>query len=218
MQVNSSIAVTEIDGCLPQTQCTMCGYPSCIDYATALSQNQAPINRCPPGGSATLSALSECLGIPATSLAEDCETYAGRKVAKITESQCIGCALCIEPCPVDAIIGASQQMHVVLPDECTGCNLCVDFCPVDCIQMVDPPVLRAGETWPDFLDEEVSHWRDLANRSRSRLARNSTQFETAAESQEIKRQIRSAVNRERTRRWKVSKRAERRSRIQSSVK
>ena len=83
--------------------------------------------------------------------------------------------------------------------------------------MVDPPVLRAGETWPDFLDEEVSHWRDLANRRRSRLATNSTQFETAAESQEIKRQIRSAVNRERTRRWKVTKRAERRSRIQSSV-
>lgn len=164
-----------------------------------------------------MSALSERLGFPATSLAEDCEPYAGRKTAQIIENQCIGCTLCIEPCPVDAIIGASQQMHVVLSDECTGCNLCVSFCPVDCIQMVDVPLQRVGETWPHFLDEEVSRWRDLAGRRRNRQATNSTQTKIAAESPEFKRQIRSAVNRERTRRWKVSRRAERRSSMQNSI-
>lgn len=211
------MSVSEIDRCLPQTQCTMCGFPSCIDYATALSRNETQINRCPPGGSTTLSALSERLGTPAVSLAEDCEPYAGRKIAQIIENQCIGCTLCIEPCPVDAIIGASQQMHTVLSDECTGCNICVEFCPVDCIRMVDLPIQRAGETWPQFLDAEVSHWRDSVNRHRNRLAKNSTQAETSTVSQEIRRQIRGAVNRERKRRWKVSKRAERRLRIESSV-
>ncbi len=63
-------------------------------------------------------------------------------VAVIDEQTCIGCTLCIESCPVDAIVGAARLMHTVIASECTGCKLCLPPCPVDCIAMVE-----SGETW-----------------------------------------------------------------------
>ena len=66
-------------------------------------------------------------------------------MAFIDESLCIGCTLCIQACPVDAIVGAAKQMHTVVAPLCTGCELCVSPCPVDCIAMV--PVAETVETW-----------------------------------------------------------------------
>ena len=63
-------------------------------------------------------------------------------VAVIDEQACIGCTLCIEACPVDAIVGAAQLMHTVIAAECTGCKLCLPPCPVDCITTTE-----TGETW-----------------------------------------------------------------------
>ena len=61
-------------------------------------------------------------------------------VALIDEPRCIGCARCIEACPVDAIAGAPGFMHTVIAPYCTGCELCLPPCPVDCIDMVAFPV------------------------------------------------------------------------------
>jgi electron transport complex protein RnfB len=55
-------------------------------------------------------------------------------VAVIDESRCIGCTLCIDACPVDAIVGAAQLMHTVVEPWCIGCMLCIPPCPVDCIE------------------------------------------------------------------------------------
>jgi len=60
-------------------------------------------------------------------------------VALIDEPRCIGCALCIDACPVDAIAGARGFLHTVIADYCTGCELCLPPCPVDCIDLVPPP-------------------------------------------------------------------------------
>ena len=60
-------------------------------------------------------------------------------VALIDEPRCIGCARCIDACPVDAIAGAQGLMHTVIAAYCTGCELCLPPCPVDCIELVPPP-------------------------------------------------------------------------------
>ena len=56
--------------------------------------------------------------------------------ALIDEARCIGCTLCIQACPVDAIVGAARRMHTVVESLCIGCERCVPPCPVDCILMV----------------------------------------------------------------------------------
>ena len=69
-------------------------------------------------------------------------------LAVIDESACIGCTLCVDPCPVDAIVGAQGFMHTVIEADCTGCELCIAPCPVDCISLVPktiaPPTAPVG--------------------------------------------------------------------------
>jgi len=120
---------------LPQTQCTRCGYAGCQPYAQAIVHGEAEINQCPPGGASTIRALADLLQRPVLPLNPANGIEAPPLVAWIDESRCIGCARCLPPCPVDAIVGAAKFMHTVLPSWCTGCELCVAPCPVDCIVM-----------------------------------------------------------------------------------
>src|SRR2546427_3075008 len=133
--------VERIDALLPQTQCRRCGYDGCRPYAHAIAQGAAAINRCLPGGEETVVALSALLRVPMLPLDPVCGESGPLVVARIDETACIGCTLCIAACPVDAIVGAAKLMHTVLAERCTGCELCVPPCPVDCITLA--PVDRA---------------------------------------------------------------------------
>ncbi len=126
----------DIDALLPQTQCTRCGYSGCRPYAEAIANGEANINQCPPGGAATIAALAALLHRDALLLNPQNGIEGPLLVAVIDEERCIGCAKCLPPCPVDAIVGARKQMHTVIAALCTGCELCVAPCPVDCIAMV----------------------------------------------------------------------------------
>ncbi|MFD1382374.1 electron transport complex subunit RsxB [Rhodanobacter aciditrophus] len=137
--------VDQIDAILPQTQCGQCGHPGCRPYAEAISNGEA-INRCPPGGQATVQALADLLDVEAIPL-DGGEEEPVQKVAVIREDECIGCTKCIQACPIDAILGAAKQMHTVISDECTGCDLCVEPCPVDCIDMVEVGVTSRTWSW-----------------------------------------------------------------------
>jgi H+/Na+-translocating ferredoxin:NAD+ oxidoreductase subunit B len=130
-----------IDALLPQTQCTRCGYAGCRPYAEAIASGEAQINQCPPGGAATIAALAKLLGRAPLALNPANGVEGPLAVAQIEEERCIGCAKCLPPCPVDAIVGARKQMHTVLVEACTGCELCLAPCPVDCIVMVPRSVL-----------------------------------------------------------------------------
>jgi electron transport complex protein RnfB len=135
--------VEAIDALLPQTQCAQCQYPGCRPYARAIARGEADIDRCPPGGESTLAAIANLLGRDSRPLDTRYGITKPRQVAVIDEQRCIGCALCLPACPVDAIVGASRYMHTVIEAQCTGCELCLPPCPVDCIAMAPAPDLRA---------------------------------------------------------------------------
>ena len=131
-KVEGNPLVEKIEAILPQTQCGQCGYPGCKPYAEAIAAGEADINRCPPGGQEGVAKLADLLGREIKPL--DAEEKP-KQLAIIDEQTCIGCTLCIQACPVDAIVGAAKQMHTVVASLCTGCELCVKPCPVECIRM-----------------------------------------------------------------------------------
>ena len=136
----------KIDSLLPQTQCGQCGYPGCRPYAEALAKGEAPINLCPPGGETTMLALADLLDVEPLELDEEANKQPEvPEVAFIIEEDCIGCTLCIQACPVDAIVGSAKHIHTVIESECTGCKLCLPPCPVDCIIM--KPLKISPNNW-----------------------------------------------------------------------
>ena len=160
MPIATGALATPIDALLPQTQCTRCGYADCAAYAEAIAEGQAEINRCPPGGEQGIQRLAELLGRPALPLDSSCGTEGPRELAVIDPAQCIGCTLCIQACPVDAIAGVAKRMHTVIAQWCTGCALCLPPCPVDCIRMTpqsDPELapLTGWEAWSPVQAKEA---------------------------------------------------------------
>jgi electron transport complex protein RnfB len=143
---------------LPQTQCGQCGHPGCRPYAEAIAGGE-DINKCPPGGEATIQALADLLDVEAMPLDEEHGEEKVKAVAYIREDECIGCTKCIQACPVDAILGAAKQMHTVIVSECTGCDLCVEPCPVDCIDMITQEV--SLQTWHWALPDPVARTVDV---------------------------------------------------------
>jgi electron transport complex protein RnfB len=160
-----------IDALLPQTQCTKCGHDGCRPYAEAIAAGRAQINQCPPGGAAGIAKLAALLNRPVLPLDPANGTERPLAVAVIDERLCIGCTLCIQACPVDAIVGAAKLMHTVLAHACTGCDLCVPPCPMDCIAMV--PV-EPGRAWTPA---DAAAARQRFGARKARLARESTRRE-----------------------------------------
>lgn len=144
-RVESDPIVDLLDELLPQTQCGQCGYPGCRPYAEAVA-NGDDINKCVPGGEATMRKIADLMGVEPQSMGE-AAAEPEKRVAFIHEDMCIGCTKCIQACPVDAIVGATKALHTVLRDECTGCDLCVDPCPTDCIEMIPVPVTTDNWKW-----------------------------------------------------------------------
>ena len=159
----------QIEDLLPQTQCTKCGYPACRPYAEAIASGEANYNQCPPGGAEGVARLAHLLGKPVILINPVNGVERPRPVAVIDESLCIGCTLCIQACPVDAIIGAGKQMHTILPELCTGCDLCVAPCPVDCIAMVEVTPGRTG--WDAWSQTQADRSRKLHDFRTQRLMR-----------------------------------------------
>ena len=146
-KVEGDPIVEQLDNLLPQTQCGQCGYPGCKPYAEAIANGDA-INKCPPGGQATINTIAALLDVEAPTLDEEHGAELDiPRVAMIREDECIGCTKCIQACPMDAILGAAKQMHTVIADECTGCDLCVEPCPTDCIDMVPLETTLAEWKW-----------------------------------------------------------------------
>jgi len=146
--------VDRIDALLPQTQCAQCGFPGCRPYAQALATGQADINQCPPGGETVIHALADLLDRPPATLDPVYGITKPKQVAVVREEDCIGCTLCIDVCPVDAIVGSAKYLHTVIAAACTGCELCLPPCPVDCIELLP---LAPRDKQIDSSDGEIAH-------------------------------------------------------------
>jgi electron transport complex protein RnfB len=203
--------VANIDSWLPQTQCTQCGFPRCQEYATAIAEDKADINQCPPGGEITIRALAAITGKIGKPLNETFGFHSPREVANIDEAVCIGCVMCINACPVDAIVGATKHMHTIVPDLCTGCELCIEPCPVDCISMqpASPLTPEPGWQWPDYSPEQVDRAQKATYARLARLEvraanRGSTKklakLKRSHGPEQIRQEIRAAVTRKRSER------------------
>ena len=168
----------QIDALLPQTQCTRCGYQGCRPYAEAIANGAADINQCPPGGAAGIVKLADLLKTLRKPLNPANGVEKPLEVAVIDESLCIGCTLCIQACPVDAILGAAKQMHTILNSWCTGCELCIAPCPVDCITMVTVAPERA---WTDA-DADLARARYYARNDRLMADNSEREQKLAAKS------------------------------------
>jgi Na+-translocating ferredoxin:NAD+ oxidoreductase subunit B len=164
----SEALATEILAALPQTQCTRCGYPDCAAYAQAVAYGEAAINRCPPGGAEGIQRLAVITGRPLTPLNPDNGLEGPRVIAIIDENWCIGCTLCIDACPTDAIIGTNKMMHTVIEPHCTGCELCLPVCPVDCISLEN--VTGALTGWSAWSPDQANEAKKRYDRKRLRLA------------------------------------------------
>ena len=167
-----------IDALLPQTQCTRCGYQGCRPYAEAIATGAADINQCPPGGAAGIVKLADLLATRPKPLNPANGVEKPLEVAVIDEERCIGCTLCIQACPVDAILGAPKQMHTILDSWCTGCELCIAPCPVDCIAMVKVVPERA---WTDA-DAALARQRYYARNDRLASDKREREQKLAAKS------------------------------------
>lgn len=158
--------IEAIDRILPQTQCRRCGFAGCRPYAEALADDLTAINRCPPGGHDGVVRLAALLGQRVQPIDPDCgPPELPRRIARIIDADCIGCTLCIQACPVDAIIGAPKRMHTVIAEQCTGCELCIAPCPIDCITLDPAP---DGGRWSAA---QADHARHRAQRRTTRLQR-----------------------------------------------
>ena len=167
------VRVARLDAALPQTQCTRCGYPDCHAYAVAIADGEADINQCPPGGAEGVARLAALLDRAPVPLDPARGVEAPRRVARIIESGCIGCTLCIQACPVDAIAGGPKRMHTVVASWCTGCELCVAPCPTDCIVMDALPdaALRGATGWAAWSPDQAAAARRRHDARTARAAR-----------------------------------------------
>jgi electron transport complex protein RnfB len=172
-----------INDALPQTQCTRCGYPDCAAYAQAIANDAAPINQCPPGGAEGIARLAALTGQAVTALNPTNGAEAPRTLAVIDEAWCIGCTLCLDACPTDAILGSNKLMHTVIEPYCTGCELCIPVCPVDCISLEDVSGPATG--WAAWSSELAAQSRQRYDFHRTRLARDALENDQRLEAKAL---------------------------------
>jgi electron transport complex protein RnfB len=164
-----------INDALPQTQCTRCGYPDCASYAQAIAGEAAPINQCPPGGAEGIARLGALTGQAVTAMNPDNGAEGPRALAVIDEAWCIGCTLCLDACPTDAILGSNKLMHTVIEPYCTGCELCIPVCPVDCISLENASGSATG--WGAWSPALATQARQRYDGHRTRTAREARENE-----------------------------------------
>ncbi len=143
-KVEQNPLVEEIEQLLPGSQCGQCGFPGCRPAAEALVDGRVGAGLCPPGGIVLAERLANRLSLELDHTGLETP---GPRIARVSESTCIGCARCFKACPTDAIVGAPKQIHAVISEACTACGKCVDVCPTECLTLHTVEVTLGSWRW-----------------------------------------------------------------------
>lgn len=148
-----------VQNALPQVNCGACGFSGCNDYADAIVNHGAEINKCNPGGEETANKISVIMGKEAGNIQPvsafvhcrgNCDAapskfefdgisscsaanrfYSGTKQC---ENGCLGLGDCASVCSKGAIT-VCNGVAFVDEDLCEGCGLCVKACPKGLISL-----------------------------------------------------------------------------------
>ncbi|MFO7727176.1 MAG: RnfABCDGE type electron transport complex subunit B [Desulfonatronovibrio sp.] len=146
--------VAQINDALPGANCGACGLAGCSDLATAIVSGHAEPQDCKAGGSETLAAISEILGIEvnaeeqmvAQMFCSGTKTSSDHKFIyhgindcraaelvsggdKSCSYGCLGLGTCARVCAFGAITMLKSGLPVVEARKCTACGNCVKVCP-----------------------------------------------------------------------------------------
>ncbi|MCL0088183.1 4Fe-4S binding protein, partial [Dehalococcoidia bacterium] len=60
-----------------------------------------------------------------------CPAYVCKELISyyIDPDKCEACMICLRKCPVEAITGGKNQIHVIDQEKCTKCETCFEVCP-----------------------------------------------------------------------------------------
>jgi NADH-quinone oxidoreductase subunit F len=67
----------------------------------------------------------------------------------IDPSKCVGCKICLNKCPDQAIDGDRKKIHIIVQEKCTNCGTCLDVCP----SRYDAVMKISGEPIPPPIPE-----------------------------------------------------------------
>ncbi len=160
--VKTDERVEQILEVLPGLNCGVCGYSGCENYANELTNNDAPTNKCVPGGDGASAKISTILGKDyqdviekvafvrcngqSPEITKDSYTYQGERTCVACNMYyqgkgdcdygCIGFGDCIKECSYNAI-RIVNGIAMIDKELCKGCTMCVVACPKKLIQMRD---------------------------------------------------------------------------------
>ena len=144
--------VARVEQALAGLDCGQCGYPTCNQYALAIVEEGDTIDKCLPGGQASIAAVAEALGMEPPEVgahvavvhcgAESSQKmgvadYRGEPSCGAADVAggvqrcaygCLGLGDCERSCPFDAI-HVIDALAVVSHERCTACGNCVRACP-----------------------------------------------------------------------------------------
>jgi len=161
LAVQEDERIGKVQECLPGANCGACGYAGCADYAKAIVEKDAPLNKCIPGGAGAAQAAAAVMGKAAGEVSAPrkavvaCQgssdhrgfrfRYEGIFTCKAVNMLhsgptdcrygCLGYGDCTRACKFDAI-HLENGVAKVDPDKCTGCGECADVCPDGIIHVV----------------------------------------------------------------------------------
>lgn len=163
-QVFEDPRIDQVEEVLPKSNCGGCGFPGCRAFAEALVKaDDISDLKCPVGGSATMTKVSEILGKAVADVKPQlavvrcngsCEhrpklnIYDGAMSCTVAAALyggetgcsygCLGCGDCVVACKFDAMyMDEATGLPVVIEENCVACGKCVEACPKNIIELRD---------------------------------------------------------------------------------